>query len=260
MNQTQKDQICFYHVATDVNDFQPFFRKGARAIVPKTKHKGLYVWASQETADTHIQLLDGGFLNKNLPNHEALILTFQMNRKDLTYPQWQMDVEYAPGLLELLNQHADTINKKLKNVDVNLPPNNSFLKKISGISCKKQEDKTTFQFHGKTSVNTDLNFSLTCAKNGNPCQGESDAIYLQTLVDLLCQSDTDFNEDYHQLMQKMVPNHASFRYLGEKPLPIFSAVHVSVDKKNNLKKTVLLDGTKPEQQICPFLVLKNIQR
>ena len=253
------EKMTFYHVATNPNDFKSFFCEGAKSITPQS-NKGFYVWTDEELAENHIRFLEGGFLDKGLSNHEALILGIDIPKGSLKLPDWQMDVECAPGLFELLNQYTDVINQKLKKLNIDLPDSNSFLKKISEISCQKESSKITFHFKGKSAFNTDLPYSLTCYENQNPCRQASDAPYLQVLVDSLIQTEPNFKKDYHQLMQIMAQNQAAFKYTGKEPLAISSATHVFVDENGQLKKNVLWDKTKGNQQICPFLKLKNIQR
>jgi len=254
--------MIFYHVSTETQNLRSFFREGAKSTVPRIneKNKGFYVWTNEDDADVHVRLLNDGFLNKSLDNHEALILGIPVQSKDLIYPSWQIDVECAPGLLELLKKNESLINSKLNELDIELPDNDSFLKKVSGITCKTEENKTSFVFNGKTSINTDISHTLTCYDNSNPCNGYSDAIYLQTLVDALCTHSVDFQKEYQQLMQQISQYHGALKYTGSSNLPVSTIKHAQVDENGMIKKTIIFDAAKNTQQICPFFKLKNIHR
>ena len=252
--------ITFYHIATDTNDFKSFFREGTKTTLSNANIKGFYVWSNKTLAKNHIHLLNSGFLNKSLSQHEALILGISVPKESLKYPIWQIDVEYAMGLFELFDQYDNFINQNLKNLNITLHNNELFLKKICEISCQKEEDKTIFQFKGKTSFNSDFPLVLTHYKNYSPIHPASEAVLWQTLVDVLCNTNPQFKEDYSQLMQTTYQKGNAFKYTGKKPLTITSAIHVSVDEKDHLKQTVLWDKEKGSQQVCPFLKLKNLQR
>ena len=252
--------ITFYHIATDTNDFKSFFREGAKTALSNANVKGFYVWSNKALAENHVRLLNVGFLNKSLSQNEALILGISIPKESLKYPTWQIEVEHAIGLFELFDQYSDSINQNLKKLNITLPDNESFLKKICGISCQKEEDKTIFQFKGKTSFNSDFPLTLTHYKNYSPIRPASEAVLWQALVDVLFQTNPQFKEDYSQLMQTTYQKGNAFKYTGQEPLTITSAIHVSVDEKDHLKQTVLWDKEKGSQQVCPFLKLKNLQR
>ena len=256
----KNNSIVFYHVATDAKDFKSFFREGAKTTLSNADAKGFYVWSNKTLAKNHIHWLNTRFLNKSLPQHEALILGISVLKESLKYPIWQIDVEHALGLFELFDQYSDFINQNLKKLNITLPNNELFLKKIYEISCQKEKAKTIFQFKGKSSFNSDFPLVLTHYKNYSPIHPASEAVLWQALVDVLCHTNPQFKEDYSQLMQTTYQKGNSFKYTGQKPLPITSAIHVLVDEKDHLKQTVLWDQKKGSQQICPFLKLKNLQR
>ncbi len=256
-SKSNKEQTSFYHVSTNVDSLKTFLHEGVKNTDFPLPN-GFYVWQNEEMADTHIRLLENGLLNKRLNQHQALIIEFHVPTEQIIYPTWQVDVELAPGLLELFNKHQLSINQKLKNVTINLPPNDSLLSKITSISCQKNNQETTFIFQGKTPINTDLSYSLTCYQNQNPCHQNSDILYLQTLVDVLHKKEPSFTKEYQQLMQN-TPN-ASFKYTGQQPLPVSMIKHVQIDEHNQLNKNILYDSAKGFRQICPFLRLKNVQR
>lgn len=253
---SQSNTIKLYHIATNLSDFKSFFREGAKTPSGQSD-KGFYVWTDEKSADTHFQLLDGHFLNKTLKNHEAIMIGLCLDKKDITYPSWQLDVEFAPGLYELLGKYIPSIEHQ--KWDINLPPNNSFLKKITGFSCQKKDESIQFVFKGKTSINTDMNFCIT-HHNNQPCQNSTDTIFFQALTNTLYQHNNDFREAYNQLMQHMSGQGGALKYTGTEPLPISFAKHMSFDNKGNVKKTVVFDKEKETQQICPFLKIKNSQR
>jgi len=254
----ENNSITFYHVATDKADFKSFFREGAKTTLSDAK--GFYVWSDKTSAENHIHWLNSGFLNKSLPQHEALILGISIPKESLKYPTWQIDVEHAVGLFELFDQYGDFINQNLKNLDITLPYNESFLKKVCQISCQKEEDKTIFQFNGKTSFNSELPLVLIHYKNYDPVRPASETVFWQALVDVLCNTNPHFKDDYSRLMQATCQNGNAFKYTGQEPLPIASATHVLVDEKDQLKQTILWDQTKGSQQVCPFLKLRNLER
>ena len=248
--------VMLYHIATNVDDFRSFFREGAKSITPESD-KGFHVWTNEELADTHFRLLNEHFLNKTLKNCEAIMIGVCRDKKEITYPLWQMDVEFAPGLYDLLAQYTPTI--KNKKFDINLPPNNSFLKKITGFSCQKANQIIQFTFEGKTSIDTDMSLCVIHHTN-QPCQSNEDILFLQSLTDTLCHHNKDFQKSYNELMQSSCSQKAALKYTGLKPLEISLAQYMKFDAKGNLNKTSIFDKTKGSQQMCPFLKIKNLQR
>lgn len=250
---SQDKTLRFYHVGTNPDDFKSFFKEGAKPVGQGVggQGNGLYVWTNEDLADNHIR-----FLNFQQMLEEALIVGVDVEKEKITYPEWQADMEYAPGFCKLLGKHKDYINQNMQNLNINLPPNESFLNTIQSVKCEQEKDEITLTFKGGNRFIPTMEQTIKRMSHDNPCRGATDSVFFQTLADYLCQNSPDFKKDYDHFMQQTIQNNGlGLKYTGKENQPVSIIKHATVSNQEILSKSVIFDAQKKEKQVCPFIAM-----
>ena len=247
----QNQTIRFYHVSTNPDDFKSFFQKGAKPIGQGVggQGNGFYVWTNETLAENHIC-----FLNFQQLTNEAVIVGVDVEKESIAYPRWKTDMEYAPGFCSLLAKHHEFINKNMQNLNIDLPPNETFLKSIQSVKCKKENGEINFTFTGKSPFSPTMQQYLKRKETDNPCYGSADSVFFQTLTDYLCQNNPEFLIDYNHFMQQKIQQEGiALKYTGQQNIPISILKYATIDESGKISKTTIYDKEKQSQQICPFV-------
>lgn len=235
------DRIILWHVSDDDTTLRSFMNDGAQAIGKGYggQKKGFYAWNNKGSAVCHFC----DFLYEHEAG-EGLLIGVEVDKKKMTYPDWQFDVELASGLSPLLFKYKDEITKikdlKYKNEDEEE-------RTIESISLGKLATEKKCSFCFKT------NGCYCCYAIANGYLGGVDLF--QAVIDKMCEN-PDFRKEYDELLQKSVSDRKrlAVKYCGDKPLPIDRVSYIRKQKEGDPVETELhTSAVSKEKQVCPFL-------
>ena len=245
--QPETDTVTLWHATNDADTLKSFWDEGAKPIgIGRGGQRGVFfVWSKKKGANSHFS----DFLATDSYNHdtatEGLIIGTQIKKNDLTYPNWQFDLETGKVLNPLLFQYREQITniKNLEYVD-------------------EYGDKISISSINLTPITTEDACTLKFVKGptGRVMRiGETGLAYLelwQALIDKLCEN-PDFRKDYNKTLQKAASHPSAnfaLKYCGEQPLPVDEAFYIQKDESGKVTETQLYTSSVPkEKQVCPFV-------
>jgi len=182
---------------------------------------------------------------------EALLVSVTINKDELTYPNWQFDLEGCDVLSPLLYKHKDLIcSTILKHKD-----------KAEIISFKNADNSTPDNCLITKITKTPESESQEIIRIGN--MNQKYTRIFQELCDTMC-ANQEFQKDYNMLLRESANNYltlAQMKYCGKQPLPVDEILYLKKDDKGTMIETPLYLSTTcsmcKEKHICPFLKLKT---
>lgn len=112
------DKVMLWHATNDANTLKSFLDNGAKAIGKGFggQTDGFYVWSKKRGANSHFShfLATDDYGNNTVS--EGLLIGTQIKKNDVTYPNWQFDLELGKVLNPLLFKYKDQI-KDIKNLE-----------------------------------------------------------------------------------------------------------------------------------------------
>ena len=212
-NGSKEDKITLWHTASDIVALESFIDEGAQAIGVGRggQTDGFFVWNKKKYASSHFAY----FLGKNI-ELESLLIGCDIAKKDLTYPEWQFDVEVTKELNPLLFKYKDEI---------------SAIKDLRYKDAKGKEQVVSSFIVSPFATENECYFvcergqSSSCLNIGD--NGLKGVDMFQALIDKMCQNQ-DFRNDYNKLLRKCVTGEEriALKYCGKKPLTVNEVIFI----------------------------------
>ena len=190
---------------------------------------------------------------KEIKNYagEALFVGITINDNELSYPQWQFDLEGCDVLNSLLFKHKDLI--------YNITLNHKNGAEI--IQFQENADATADNFLINKITKTQDSESTETIHIGNRNQRYTNIF--QELFDKLCKNET-FKQDYNSLLRKCADDYLNvtqIKYCGAKHLPVDEILYIKKDANGNMIETPLYSSNIcnvcKDKFVCPFITLKT---
>ncbi|MBR4926716.1 MAG: hypothetical protein IKY98_00135, partial [Alphaproteobacteria bacterium] len=217
------DVLTFYHFSEQLNSADSFIKEGAKPTGKGVggQTDGFYCWTKK--GGLYLRLLA-------LKKDKGLLVCVQANKKNFTYPLWQLDTEdHMGGLFKNIQKYASFLEKKATHLNIETPDNILVnMKTITDFQYSRQNYLSYYQdniiVHGRSQTGEPSQYALPLY-NSNPdktgwTNGTLDAGLRQLFVDYLCQNCPEFKEEYNNHMHECLQKRTAYaiKYTGTQPL------------------------------------------
>lgn len=238
------DTVSFYHFSARSEAKESFIKEGAKPIGKGVggQTDGFYCWTKE-----------AGIFSRlfHLKESEGLIVCVHENKKNITYPMWQLDTEGSMnGLFHNFEKYDSFLKENAHHLNINVSEDvKTNLKTITDIQFKRERyayshcDYAVFkgldQAGSKTYQMIPLYHSNLDKEGWDG--GINTAGLRQILVDYLCQNNPDFLKQYNQHLLKTLEHQSSHavKHTADKALPVHSIQKITLsDNLDITRKTI----------------------
>ncbi len=242
--QSAPNEIILWHTSRDSESLRSYLNEGA---LPTGRglggqKDGFYVWNNKESAISHFD----EFLYKNETGN-GLLIGVKVDKDNITYPDWQFDMELSKELNSLFFKYKDTISQ-IKDLEYKDQKGQNQIIKSFSLSRFATKENCLFKISGYDG------WSSSCLAIGDD-NGIIGVDMWQSLADRMCKN-PEFRKDYNKLLQESTTTskRLALKYCGKDPLAVDEAIHIQKDEKGIVTETPLYTSSlDKEKQVCPFL-------
>lgn len=250
-----------WHISDNTSSLTSFLREGAKSvgIGEGGQQNGFYVWSDKVTALKHAKaMLNGMFTNKPI-KETALLIGVPVNKKDIQYPAWQLDLEATKGLFDLWCQYGDFLNKHAQNISIPVHSSSREWKDIETITkisyekiIKKEPNiyEEFIHFHLKRKDGRETHKIMW-----EDIDNGADTFKAEAITRYLCENNPLFLNKYNALLEHIAytGETASLKYTGKQPLKVDNISLLKKEKDETIKEYPLhIEKENPEMTICPL--------
>ena len=242
VQKTTDDMLTFYHLSGQLNNTDSFIKEGAKPTGKGVggQTDGFYCWTTK-----------GGLFSRlfALKKDKGLLVCVQANKKNFTYPLWQLDTEdHMGGLFKNIHKYTSFLEKKATHLNIETPDNILVnMKTITDFQYSRESYPHYYQdnviVHGRSQTGEPSQYTVPLY-NSNPDKTRwTNGIYAaglrQLFVDYLCQNCPEFKEEYNNHMHECLQKQSAYaiKYTGTQPLPIHTIHQVGIDKNLSYSET-----------------------
>jgi len=238
------DTVSFYHFSSNLEAKDSFIKEGAKPIGKGVggQTDGFYCWTKE-----------CGIFSRlfHLNTSEGLIVCVKENKKNIKYPDWQLDTEGSMnGLFHNFEKYDSFLKENAHHLNIHVPDEASpKLRIITGIRFRQDNYEydcyKSAIFEGLSQDGCKIQTQIPLYHSNLDKDRWDGGIYTaglrQILVDYLCQNNPHFQKQYNEHLLKTLEHHSShaIKHTTNKELPVHSIQKITLsDNLDITRKTI----------------------